>query len=80
MPKLAKRRVLASLLGLGCMLLSFPVYSGGVVTSVSQAALMSALSGGGTVTFGFNGTIYLTNTITVANNHSPGRHREERDH
>jgi hypothetical protein len=60
-------RLLAFLLGVVWQMVSFPAYSAGVVTTASQAPLMTAMSTGGTVTFGFNGTIYLTNTITVSN-------------
>lgn len=44
------------------------VRAAGVVNSPDQASLLSALEGGGTVTVECDGTIYLTNTITVATN------------
>lgn len=43
-------------------------FCSGVVTNASQAALVHAMAGGGLVTFGFNGTIVLTNRINVATN------------
>jgi hypothetical protein len=51
-------------------MLCFPsvVFPGGVVATNSQSALVAAMAGGGTVTFSFNGTIFLTNTLVVPNN------------
>src|SRR5262249_421861 len=40
----------------------------GTVTNLTQAALQKALVGGGTVLFGTNGTLTLTNTITIVTN------------
>src|SRR5947209_7734761 len=42
--------------------------SGGVVNSASESALVNALAGGGTVTFGFDGTITLTSRKTISTN------------
>jgi len=39
-----------------------------VVSVATEAALQSAIDIGGVVTFGFNGTITLTNTINITNN------------
>ena len=39
-----------------------------VVTNNTQSALMTALAGGGTVTFGIDGTFNLTNTLVIATN------------
>ncbi|MGA2870746.1 MAG: hypothetical protein ABSF34_16485, partial [Verrucomicrobiota bacterium] len=41
---------------------------GGVVSTPSQSALTSALTGGGTVTFAFNGTITLTSAENISAN------------
>ena len=38
----------------------------GVVTNATQANLEAALNSGSTVTFGFNGTIPITNTLVIA--------------
>lgn len=43
------------------------VHAAGVVTTNTEAALVAAMAGGGTVSFGFDGTIYLTNTLLVTN-------------
>lgn len=43
-----------------------PAWAGGVVTGNTDAELRAALAGGGTVTFAFDGTIPLTNTLTIA--------------
>lgn len=40
--------------------------AGGVVSACDQAGLESALSGGGSVTFACDGTITLSNTITIS--------------
>ena len=45
-----------------------PAYAGGVVTECDEAHLLTALSGGGTVTFACSGYIYLTSPITIAAN------------
>jgi hypothetical protein len=42
------------------------VRAGGVVSSCNEAALLAALDGGGTVTFGCNGVIVLTEPIFIA--------------
>jgi hypothetical protein len=39
----------------------------GVVASANESSLVAAMTGGGTVTFAVNGTIYLTSTIVVSN-------------
>jgi hypothetical protein len=46
--------------------LSHPLFASGLVTECSQAGLENALSGGGTVTFACDGTIVLSNTITIS--------------
>ncbi len=43
-----------------------PAWAGGTVTNLTQAALQTALAGGGTVLFGVSGTLTLTNTLTIA--------------
>ena len=43
-------------------------YGGGVVTTATEAALNSALSGGGTVTFACNGVINISGTKTISAN------------
>lgn len=50
------------------LLLPSAVWAGGVVTNCTEAALRAAMVGGGTVTFACDGTVALTNTITVATN------------
>ena len=49
--------------------LFFPrlIYASGAVTNCDWPSLQTALNGGGTVTFACDGTITLTNTITVTN-------------
>lgn len=42
------------------------VFAGGVVTVPDEAALRTALAGGGQVTLTFDGTIVLTNTISIS--------------
>ncbi len=52
----------------GLLLVSMLVARGaGIVTNCTSADLSAALVGGGLVTFDCNGTIYLTNTITITN-------------
>jgi hypothetical protein len=62
------RRVFPCLLVLCLTCATLPLFGAGVVTNASQADLLSAMAGGGTVNRAFNGTIWLTNTITVATN------------
>jgi photosystem II stability/assembly factor-like uncharacterized protein len=45
-----------------------PAHAGGVVTECDEAHLLTALSGGGTVTFACSDYIYLTNPITISAN------------
>jgi hypothetical protein len=52
---------------LAVMCFPFLGFAGGLVATNTQSALVAAMAGGGTVTFAFNGTIYLTNTIEVSN-------------
>jgi hypothetical protein len=59
--KLGPRVALASLL-----LLPGAAWAGGVVTTCTEAALRAAMAGGGTVTFACDGTITLSNTITIS--------------
>ena len=49
------------------IILSFSAYGAGVVTNATEAAFVSALAGGGTVTFACDGTITLTSTKTITN-------------
>ena len=53
---------------LGCWLAGgpWPARAGGVVTDCTEAALRTAMIGGGLVTFTCDGTITLTNTLTVS--------------
>ena len=53
---------------LALILPAAPAHAGGVVGICDEAHLLSALSGGGTVTFACSGTIVLTSTITIAAN------------
>jgi hypothetical protein len=62
------RRVFPCLLVLCLTCATLPLFGAGVVTNASQADLLSAMAGGGTVNLAFNGTIWLTNSITVATN------------
>ncbi len=48
--------------------LSCPAYADGVVTNMTQTALLNAMTNGGTVTFTNSGTITLSQTITVRTN------------
>ena len=54
-----------------CLLLLFMAgaclsgWAGGTVTAPTQANFEAALAGGGTVVFECNGTVTLTNTITI---------------
>jgi hypothetical protein len=43
-------------------------FAAGVVSSANESALLAAMAGGGRVTFGFNGTIYLSDAIDVSTN------------
>ncbi len=59
--------VSAFLLFLGSQLLAAPIaHAGGTVSVCDEAHLLTALTGGGTVTFSCSGTITLANTITIA--------------
>jgi hypothetical protein len=54
----------------GLFALIFPIVAAAqtnIVNSLDPAELNSALQAGGTVTFATNGTIVLTNTITLSN-------------
>src|SRR3974390_1918780 len=51
---------------LGVLAVCCSALGGGTVNNLTQADLEAALAGGGTVLFGTNGTLTLTNTITVA--------------
>ena len=57
------------LLGVPALLILFvaaaPAHAAGIVTVCDEAHLLSALSGGGDVTFTCSGTITLTDTITI---------------
>ncbi|MGO8698672.1 MAG: hypothetical protein ACLQVY_13245 [Limisphaerales bacterium] len=57
-----------SLLVVSSICAALPLFGAGVVTNATQAALQSAMAGGGTVNLAFNGTIGLESTITVATN------------
>ena len=50
------------------LIIPLPAFCAGVVTTATEAALNSALVGGGTVTFSFSGTITLTNAEVITNN------------
>lgn len=43
-----------------------PAAAGGIVAVCDEAHLLEALTGGGTVTFGCSGTIFLTNEIAIS--------------
>jgi CSLREA domain-containing protein len=58
--------LVALLVLLALALPASPAQAGGVVSVCDETHLLSALSGGGTVTFTCSGTITLTKTITVA--------------
>lgn len=60
------KHLAAILVSLVLTLSANSAYSGGVVSVCGEAALLTALAGGGTVTFACSGTITLTNTISVA--------------
>ena len=47
------------------LLLPVAAWAGGVVTNCTEADLRAAMAGGGTVTFACDGTIHLSNTITI---------------
>lgn len=49
-------------------LFSARAWAEGTVTTCDEASLRAALAGGGAVTFACDGTIVLTNTITIATN------------
>lgn len=53
---------------LALLILPFPAFCGGVVTNATEAALNTALVGGGTVIFACDGTITLTGTKVITNN------------
>ena len=54
------------LISTGLLCLSFSVLAGGTVSKLTQGDLEAALAGGGTVLFGTNGTLTLTNTMLIA--------------
>jgi predicted outer membrane repeat protein len=60
--------LVAILVLLALILPASPAQAGGGVSVCDESHLLSALSGGGTVTFSCSGTITLTNTITIAAN------------
>ncbi|HEU0011173.1 MAG TPA: Calx-beta domain-containing protein, partial [Verrucomicrobiae bacterium] len=66
-PARVLRCVLAGL-ALTSLLIPQPTPASGVVTNCADADLRAALAGGGTVTFACDGTITLTNTLTIATN------------
>ena len=61
-------QLVAILVLLALTLPASPAQAGGVVGVCDETHLLSALSGGGTVTFTCSGTITLTSTITIAAN------------
>ena len=65
-----RARLLRFIVVLAFALLSsgFFAHAEGTVTNCTQAGLSTALNGGGVVTFSCDGTIVLTNTITIATN------------
>lgn len=44
------------------------LFAAGVVSSPTESALDAAMAGGGTVTFSFDGTIFISRTIGISNN------------
>src|ERR1043166_1717694 len=50
------------------ILVPIAAHAGGTVNTCTESALVSALSGGGTVTFACDGTIYLTSPKTISAN------------
>ena len=52
---------------LALLMLPFSAFCGGVVTNATEAALNTALVGGGTVTFACDGTITFTSTKAITN-------------
>jgi len=60
------RILLAALLVALAMVYAPVARAAGVVSSCDEASLLSAISGGGTVTFACSGTITLTATITIS--------------
>src|SRR5439155_1650675 len=51
---------------------AFFAHAEGMVSNCTQADLSAALKGGGLVTFSCDGTIGLTNTITISTNNATG--------
>ena len=51
-----------------CLLMQEAAWAGGTVTDCTETSLRAAMAGGGTVTFACDGTITLTNTITISGN------------
>ena len=62
------QRFFCRLLVLCLSFAGLPAFGAGVVTNATQADLLSAMAGGGTVNLAFNGTITLESAITVATN------------
>lgn len=60
-----RRRRLVAAAAVLVLALPLGAAAGSVVTNCTEAALRAALEGGGTVTFACNGTITLSNTITI---------------
>lgn len=48
-----------------CLLMQEPVWAAGTVTDCSETNLRAAIAGGGTVTFACDGTIVLSNSISI---------------
>jgi hypothetical protein len=63
----ARHRIIVLIL-LALVLPAAPAHAGGVVSVCDEAHLLTALSGGGAVTFTCGGYIGLPNTITIAAN------------
>jgi len=53
---------------IGLLIIERPAYAAGVVNTCNEANLITAISGGGNVTFACSGTITLTSAITISAN------------
>jgi hypothetical protein len=62
------KRIAVFLVLLALAIAASPAHAGGVVTVCDEAHLLTALSGGGTITFACSGTITLTSEIVISAN------------